>query len=74
MNEDLFSKGDPAINAHHYHIIKNNTTKRHITYTIQVKPNHVRNIQNDRYTGEHDYNKAQTVNNSITVRISTHII
>ena len=34
MNENLFSKDGPAINEHHYHITKNNTTKRHITYTI----------------------------------------
>ena len=40
MNEHFFSKDDPAINEHHYHIIKNNTTKRHITYTIEIKPKH----------------------------------
>ena len=34
MNENSFSKDDPAINEHHYHIIQNNTTKKHITYTI----------------------------------------
>ena len=34
MKENFFSKDDPAINEHHYHITKNNTTKKHITYTI----------------------------------------
>ena len=34
MNENPFSKDDPAINEHHYHNVKNNTTKKHITYTI----------------------------------------
>ena len=34
MNEHFFSKDDPALNEHDYHIIKNNTTKRHITYTM----------------------------------------
>ena len=41
MNENCFSKDDPAINEHHYHITKNSTTKKHITYTIYVKPEHI---------------------------------
>ena len=40
-NESFFSKDDPAINEHHYHTTKNNTTKRPITYTIQIKPKHI---------------------------------
>ena len=34
MNENLFSKDDPAINEHHYHITKT-TTQRRGTYHIQ---------------------------------------
>ena len=38
MNENSSSKHDPAINEHHYHITKNSITKKHITYTILIKP------------------------------------
>ena len=31
MNNNSFSKDDPATNEHHFHITKNNTTKKHIT-------------------------------------------
>ena len=40
MNEHFFSKDDPAINEHHYHITKNNT-KKHISYTRYIKPKHI---------------------------------
>ena len=33
MAENFFTKGDPAINGHHYHIIKNNTMKMYIIFT-----------------------------------------
>ena len=33
MNENFFSKGEPAINEHHCHITKNNLTKKQITFT-----------------------------------------
>ena len=33
MTENSFTKDDPAINEHHYYIIKNNTMKRYITFT-----------------------------------------
>ena len=57
MNEKLFSKDDPAINEHHYHIIKKkNNTKKHITYTILVKANLITLRNNNRYTDEHHYN------------------
>ena len=71
----FFSKDDPAINEHHYHIIlKNNTTKRHITYTIQIKPKHIIltiicmyvYIYIYVYTDGHYYNKTRNVNNNIT--------
>ena len=41
MVELSFSKDDPAINEHHCHITKTSTTKKHITYAIQVKPRHI---------------------------------
>ena len=33
MNENFFSKGEPAVNEHHYRITKNNITKKQITFT-----------------------------------------
>ena len=41
MNENLFSKDDPAINGHHYLIIKNNTLKRYIIFTMSIKAKHL---------------------------------
>ena len=37
MNENFFSKDDPAINEHHYRIAKNNTMKRYIIFTMSIK-------------------------------------
>ena len=34
MNENFFSKDEPAVNEHPYHVTKNNTLKKHITFTI----------------------------------------
>ena len=33
MNENFFNKDEPAMNEHHYHITKNNITKKQITFT-----------------------------------------
>ena len=33
MNENFFTKYDPAINEYHYHITKNNITKKQLTFT-----------------------------------------
>ena len=33
MTENISSKDDPAINEHHYHITKNSTMKKQITFT-----------------------------------------
>ena len=65
MNENLFSKDDPAINEHHYHITKKQYNEEtHNTYSIdKTKTCH---IKNNRYTDEQYYNKAQTINNNIT--------
>ena len=38
MNENSFIKDDPAINEHYYHITKNNTAKKHTTYTKHIRP------------------------------------
>ena len=41
MNENFFNKNDPATNGHHYHITKNNTMKRYITFTMSTKAKHL---------------------------------
>ena len=41
INEKFFSKGDPAIHEHHYHITKNNTMKRYIIFTMSIKATHL---------------------------------
>ena len=57
MNENLFSKDDPAINEHHYHITKKQYNEEaHNIYNVdQTKTYH---IKNNRYTDEQYYNKA----------------
>ena len=37
MNENFLNKDGPAINEHHYHITKNNTMKKQITFTTLIK-------------------------------------
>ena len=64
MNENLFSEGGPATNEHHYHITKNNTTKKRIKYTIDKTKTY--NIKYNRYTDERYYNKKRNVENNIT--------
>ena len=56
MNEHLFSKDDPAINEHHYHItkIQYNEETHNIYNTDKTK---TYNIKENRYTDEHYYNK-----------------
>ena len=41
MNENFFSKDDPAVNEHHYHITKNNTMKKQMTFTMSIKAKQV---------------------------------
>ena len=52
MNEHLFSKDDPAINEHQYHITtKQYNEETHNIYNIdKTKTYH---IKNNRYTDEH---------------------
>ena len=69
MNENFFSKDDPAINERRYHITKkNNTTKRHITYKKKYKTK-TYHIKCNRYTDEHYYNKTQAINHNTTNNI-----
>ena len=44
MNESFFSKDDPAIGEHHYHITKNNIMKRYMVFTMPIKAKHLPRI------------------------------
>ena len=72
MNENSFSKDDPAINEHHYHITEKqyNGEAQHI-YNIDNTKTY--NIKNNRHTDEHYYNKTRNVNNNVTNNIGKHI-
>ena len=63
INESFYSKDEPAINEHRYHAIKNNTTKKHITYTIYIYIYITKtyNIINNRYTDDHYDNKKNRI-------------
>ena len=39
MNENFFSKDEPAVNEHRYHITKNNTLMKQIIVTMSIKVN-----------------------------------
>ena len=73
MNENLFSKDDPAINEHHYNITKSQYNEEtHNIYNIYKTNTY--NIKHNRYTYEHYYNETQNVNNNITNNISNKLI
>ena len=56
MNENFFSKDEPAVNEHRYHIIKNITLMKQMVFTMQIKVNII--IPKNRYTDEHYYKKT----------------
>ena len=60
MNENFYSKDEPAINEDHYHITKkqNNEETPNIYNTYKTN---TYNIKNNRYTDEHHYNKKHNV-------------
>ena len=58
MNENLFSKDDPAINEHHYHITKRQY-KEETQNIYNIDKTETYNIKNNRYRDEHYYNKAK---------------
>ena len=67
MNENFFSKDDPAINEHHYHI----TTKQYneeIHNIYNVDKSKTLNTKNNRFLIEQYFNKKQL---SITVLLIT---
>ena len=56
MNENFFSKDDPAINEHHYHITKKQYNEE-TNNIYNIDKSKTFNIKNNRYTEEQFYNK-----------------
>ena len=66
MNENFFSKDDPAINEHHYHITRkqyNQDFSTHNIYNIDKSKKY--KINNHRYNDNHIYNKRQYTTNNL---------
>ena len=69
MNENFFSKDEPAVNEHYYHITKKQYNEEtHNIYNIDKSKSY--NIKHHRYTDEHYYHKKQFINNSIINNIT----
>ena len=69
MNENFFSKDDPAINKHHYHMAKKPYNEElHNIYNVDR--NKTFNTKSDRFLIEQYFNKGQHVNNSTTNNIT----
>jgi hypothetical protein len=69
MNENFFSKDEPAVNENYYNI-----TKKHFNEDIQniynIDKSKSYNIKNHRYTDDYYYNKKQFINNNIINNIT----
>ena len=69
MNENFFSKDDPAINEHHYHITKKQYNEEtHNIYNIDK--NKTFNIKNNSFLIEQYFNKKPSINNIIINNIT----
>ena len=74
MNENFFSKDEPAVNEHHYHITRkqyNQDFSTHNIYNIDKSKKY--KINNHRYNDNHIYNKKHYVTNDITNNITKKI-
>ena len=69
MNENFFSKDDPAVNEHHYH----RTTKQYhedIHNIYNIDKSKTFNINNHMFLNEQYFHKKQNINNSIINNIT----
>ena len=67
MNENFFSKGEPAVNEYHYHITRKQYNQDFATHNIyNVDKSRSYKINNHSYHGNHIYNKRQYVTSDIT--------
>ena len=63
MNENFFSKDEPAVNAHQYHVTKKQYTEEtHNIYNIDKSKSY--NIKHNLYTDEQHYHKK---NKTLTI-------
>ena len=69
MNENLFSKDEPAINEHHYHITKKQYNEE-ANNIYNIDKNKTFNIKNNRCLNEQHFHKKQTINKSIINHIT----
>ena len=71
MNENFFSKDEPAVNEHHYHITRKQYNQDFSTHNIyNVDKSKKYKINNHRYNDNHIYNKKHYVTNDITNNIT----
>ena len=74
INENSFSKDEPAVNEHHYHITRKQYNQYFTTHNLyKVDKRKTYNIKNHRYNDNNHYNKNNITNN-ITNNISKQII
>ena len=64
MNENCFSKDDPAINEHHYHIIKRHYNEE-TNNIYNIDKSKTINTENNRFLNEQYFHKKQNINTSI---------
>ena len=73
MNENFFSKDDPAINGHHYHITKKQYNEE-ANKIYNIDKNRTFNIKSNILLIEQYFTKKQIVNHIIINNITKHTI
>ena len=59
INENFFSKDEPAVNEHHYHITRKQYNQDFTTHNLyKVDKRKTYNIKNHRYNDNNNYNKT----------------
>ena len=69
MNENFFTKDDPAINEHHYHITKKQYNEE-TNNIYSIDKNKTFNIKDNRFLNEQYFHEKQNINNSIINNIT----
>ena len=73
LNENLFTKDDPAINEHHYHITKKQYNEE-TNNIYNIDKNKTFNTKNDIFLTEQYLHKKQYITNSIINNITKNNI
>ena len=69
LNENFFTKDDPAINGHHYHITKKQYDEE-TNNIYNIDRSKTFNIKKDRFLNGQYFHKKQNINNSIITNIT----